>query len=177
MILFTGCSITWGDDLENRLQDRFTKSYPNIAERGISNDMMVMKTIEYIDRTPNVGAVKAVNRKFEFRVKYPNSYYVGLGSLYVPPHVHFKVCENKNVDLNNIKSKGEYHSIQIDNGIPFRTLSYPAPPSNNSRTGPMFYHCNKDKLEVRTQEDILRASGYPEENVMPDNFWGLRPGV
>ena len=51
MILFTGCSITWGDDLENRLQDRFTKSYPNIAERGISNDMMVMKTIEYIETT------------------------------------------------------------------------------------------------------------------------------
>ena len=84
-------------------------------------------SIQAFDRTPNIGAVKAVNRKFEFRIKYPNSYYVGLGSLYVPPHVHFKICENKNLDINKIKSEGDYHTIQIDEGIPFRTLTHPAP--------------------------------------------------
>ena len=71
-LCFSGCSITWGDDLENRLQDRFTKSYPNIAERGISNDMMVMKTIEYIDRTPNVDFVVA-----QFTVPRRSTYYDG----------------------------------------------------------------------------------------------------
>lgn len=205
-------------------------------------------SIQAYDRTPNVGAVKAVNRKFEFRIKYPNAYYVGLGSLYVPPHIHFKVCEkqgwskgtggvrwlmpepnnlinnnsNNNNDSNNNKSEKSnnmvehsienqninrmnnlnnnnvvnnnknvnnlleennidlkdnksYHTIQLDDGIPFRTLTYPAPPSKNPRTSPMFYHCNKNQLPIRGQETLLRDSGYPEANKMPDNFWGLKP--
>ena len=38
----------------------------------------------------------------------------------------------------------------------------------------MFYHCG-NSLPVRTQEQVLRDSGYPEDNRMPDNFWGLKP--
>ena len=133
-------------------------------------------SVQAFDRTPNIGAVKAVNRKFEFRIKYPNAYYVGLGSLYVPPHVHFKICESKDIDIDKLRATGDYHTIQIDDGIPFRSLTHPSPPGNNPRTGPMFYHCNKDKLQVRTQEQILRDSGYPDENVMPNDFWGFKPG-
>ncbi len=59
MILFTGCSMTWGDELENRLEDRFSKSHPNIAQCGMSNDMMVIKTIEYIEQNPDVEYVVA----------------------------------------------------------------------------------------------------------------------
>ena len=125
-------------------------------------------SIQAYGRTPNIGAVKAVNRKFEFRLKFPGSYYVGLGSLYVPPMFHFKICENGN-------ESNEYHTIELGNGIPFRTLTYPSPPSNIPRTSPMFYHCTKDQLPVRTQEQILRDSGYPKENKMPDNFWGRKP--
>ncbi len=183
-------------------------------------------SIQAYDRTPNIGAVKAVNRKFQFRIKYPNAYYIGLGSLYVPPHIHFKICEddswqdgtggirwimptpdntidnnegnnmnvnrlnnannnnnevinnnnNTNVNSNNNnKSDNLYHTIQIDEGVPFRTLTYPAPPSNNPRDSPMFYYCNKSKLPVRTQEQVLLDSGYPEVNDMPNNFWGLKP--
>ena len=33
-------------------------------------------SIQAYDRTPNVGAVKCINNKFQFRIKYPNSYYV-----------------------------------------------------------------------------------------------------
>ena len=39
----------------------------------------------------------------------------------------------------------------------------------------MFYYCSKTKLPVRTQEQVLRDSGYPEDNKMHDDFWGLRP--
>lgn len=117
------------------------------------------------NRTSNTGAVRAENREFTFRIKYPNSYYVGLGSLYVPPHIHIKICEPGMDD--------KYFSIQVDDGIPFRTLTHPAPPSNKPRISPMFYYeCEK---EVRSQEDILRASGYPETNTTPVNFWGQRP--
>ena len=57
MILFSGCSITYGDELENRIEDRFSKHHRNIAECGISNDMIVMKTIEYIEQNPDVDYV------------------------------------------------------------------------------------------------------------------------
>ena len=73
-----------------------------------------------------------------------------------------------------LESEG-YHTIQIDEGIPFRTLTYPSPPSQNPRTSPMFYHCHRNQLPIRGQETILRDSGYPEVNEMPSNFWGLKP--
>ena len=124
-------------------------------------------SIQAYENSPNIGAVKAVNRKFEFRIQFPNAYYVGLGSLYVPPVIHFKICEDG-------KEQKEYHTIELGKGIPFRTLTHPAPPSNKPRDSPLFYHCT-NKLPVRTQEQVLRDSGYPEDNRMPDDFWGLKP--
>jgi len=55
--LFSGCSITYGDELENRKKDRFSKGHVNIAECGLSNDMIVMRTIEYIEQNPDVEYV------------------------------------------------------------------------------------------------------------------------
>ena len=147
-------------------------------------------SIQAYDRTPNVGAVKCVNNKFQFRIKYPNSYYIGLGSLYVSPHLHFKICTDKEVNdelinlsisdmkknIENNKNNGvSYHTIKIDDGIPFRTLTHPAPPTDVSRDSVMFYYCPGTKLPIRGQEQVLRDSGYPEVNKMPKNFWGLKP--
>lgn len=122
------------------------------------------------DRTPNRGVAKVEGGRFEFRMKYPNSYYVGLGSLHIPPHVNLKLCvagkpEN---DSNNTTT-----TIVIDDGIPYRTLTYPAPPSKKPRISSMFY-CEPWN-GVRTQEQILRQSAYPATNTMPDNFWGMKP--
>ena len=117
------------------------------------------------NKTPNTGAVRAIDRKFTFKIKYPNAYYIGLGSLYVPPSVHIKVCEPGMDD--------KFFSLKVDEGIPYRTLTYPAPPSKKPRDGPMFY--SSEPQEVRSQETILRQSGYPTTNEMPDNFWGLKP--
>jgi hypothetical protein len=66
-----------------------------------------------------------------------------------------------------------YFSVQVDDGIPFRMLTYPAPPTKKPRISPMFY-CEPEK-GARSQEAILRASAYPSTNTMPDNFWGERP--
>ena len=117
------------------------------------------------DRTPNKGVVQVMNGEFTINLKYPNAYYIGLGSLYIPPHVNFKMCSPGNDD--------QYFSVQIDDGIPFRMLTYPAPPSNKPRTSPMFY--SEPEHGARTQEAILRASAYPATNTMPSNFWGDRP--
>lgn len=117
------------------------------------------------NQTNNSGQVQADNKTFSFKIKYPNAYYVGLGTLYVPPHVNIKVVEPGSPD--------KYITIQIDEGIPFRTLTYPSPPSKNPRISPMFYSLHAE--EVRTQEQILRDGAYPAVNKMPDNFWGLKP--
>ena len=57
MILFDGCSWTWGDELENKEKDRFStlvsdhigKNHVNISERGKSNDGILRTTIEYCE--------------------------------------------------------------------------------------------------------------------------------
>ena len=120
------------------------------------------------DNTKNIGSVNAVDGNFKIKLFYPNAYYVGLGSLYIPPHVHLKICES---------GYDDYFSIKIGNGVPYRTLTHPAPPSKNFRLGPTFY--NNSQLTVRSQERILRDSGYPNYNTIPpnipDNFWGKRP--
>lgn len=117
------------------------------------------------DRTPNSGVISVVNGEFTINMKYPNAYYIGLGSLYVAPHVNFKICQEGQAD--------SYFTVQIDDGIPFRTLTYPAPPSKKPRTSAMFYH--EPEYGARSQEEILRASAYPAINKTPDNFWGKRP--
>ena len=122
------------------------------------------------DRTPNRGSVNVVNGLFKFRIKYPNAYYAGLGTLYIPPHVNLRLCQ-AGLDENHRSNRKV--SVVVDDGIPFRTLTYPAPPSKKPRISPMFY-CEPSH-GARTQETILRQSGYPSKNVMPDNFWGKRP--
>lgn len=118
------------------------------------------------DNTPNTGSVKSSDGNFEFKLKYPNGYYTGLGTVYMSPHVNIKVCEN---DKEQCK---EIVTIKLSEGIPFRSLSYPPPPGTAPRCSPMFY-MGRDRLPVRTQEQICRDSGYPQVNKMPDNFWGL----
>jgi hypothetical protein len=119
----------------------------------------------------NTGSLITDGYSFEFKLFYPNSYYVGLGSVYVPPQVYIKIC-NPNV-------KSNVQVINLGNGIPFRTLTYPAPPSKNHRNSPLFYTNNN--LPIRTQEQILRDSAYPVFNILPpktpDNFWGLKPAI
>ena len=53
-ILFVGCSITWGDELKDRLNTRYSKlicdalgaNETNIAECGMSNDWIARRTVE-----------------------------------------------------------------------------------------------------------------------------------
>ncbi len=68
--MFSGCSITYGDELENLEKDRFSKNHVNIARCGLSNDMIVMRTIEYIEQNPDVDYVVT-----QFTVPRRSTYY------------------------------------------------------------------------------------------------------
>ena len=170
-------NVTITGKLKNNIPDTtilyWASSPPNFRSSFSGSGLPFANPEQAFDRSPNVGAIKTINGEFSFNIFYPNAYYVGLGSLYVSPHVHLKICE---------ENETHHHSIKISEGIPYRTLTYPAPPSKNPRTGPLFYH--NTNLPLRTQEQILRDSAYPSSGIinniinersMPDNFWGAKP--
>ncbi len=135
------------------------------ATRGMSfsgSGLPYANPAQAYDQTPNQGSTTAHGGKFTIKLRAPNAYYVGLGTLYVPPMLHVKICGDDKV-----------HHIPIGHGIPYRTLTYPAPPSKKARADPMFY-CTGD-LPVRTQEQILRDSAYRYDIPTDDSFWKLRP--
>ena len=112
----------------------------------------------------NKGSAKAVGGYYEFKIRYPNAYYVGLGSTYVEPCVHIKIIHKSGED--------KLKTIKLGNSIPFRSLIHPNGQRNiPSRDNNGFYN-NFKKSSGRTQEQILRDSQYPENNAMPPNFWG-----
>ena len=109
--------------------------------------------------TPNIGAVQANNREFQCKIFYPNSYYVGLGSVYKKPHIVLKVCEPGN--------ESTIQSINLGSGIPYRLLTYP-----NERSNPYFYSRRNLKPYTSTQEQILRRKAFQLREVdMKANFW------
>ena len=111
------------------------------------------------DNTLNQGAINSPDGSFCIKIKYPNSYYIHLGTVYVPPHLNMMV-----------KETGKTYKIPLGEGVPFRMLTYPSLPEA-PRCAPGFYYRNR--LPVRSQEQVLRDSGYPAKNIMPRNFWGL----
>ena len=115
------------------------------------------------ENSPNRGIVRANNSEFSFKVYSPNSYYTGLGTVYMPPHIFFKVCDTRKSDT--------VHTIKLGEGVPYRMLSYPNV-AKGARSNPLFYD-GRDQQPVRSQEQILRDSGYPLKNEMAKDFWGL----
>ena len=114
------------------------------------------------DISPNVGSIKLGHgTMFSIEMQTPNSYYIGLGTLLVPPTIYFS--------YNNgytMKQK----SVKLYDGIPYRTLTYPA-----ARKNTMFYSSMLD-LPVRGQEEILHSSAYPCDTMREyEKFWGQRP--
>jgi len=57
-ILFVGCSITWGDELQDRQNDRYSRlicdalgaNETNVAECGRSNDWIARRTVEEVQK-------------------------------------------------------------------------------------------------------------------------------
>tara|TARA_B100001996_G_scaffold379941_1_gene366500 strand:+ start:647 stop:1276 length:630 start_codon:yes stop_codon:yes gene_type:complete len=53
-LLFSGCSITWGDELQDRVNERFSNlvnpKSVNIGECGVSNDYIVRNTINWLGK-------------------------------------------------------------------------------------------------------------------------------
>jgi len=116
------------------------------------------------ENTPNRGVADVVNGDFSFALKYPNSYYTNMGTVYVAPQVRMLLVDKDNKELSTILT------LDLGEGIPFRTLTWPN--QRNWNDGAMFY--NNQKLPVRSQYQILLDTAYPSTNIMPGNFWGSK---
>tara|TARA_B110000211_G_C13956031_1_gene498353 strand:- start:192 stop:767 length:576 start_codon:yes stop_codon:yes gene_type:complete len=112
----------------------------------------------------NKGSVKTVGGHYEFKIRFPNAYYVGLGSKYIEPCVHIKICQEHGED--------KLKTIKLGNSIPFRSLTHSTGQRNIPARNNSSFYSGRDKLPTRTQEQILRDSQYPDDNKMSDNFWG-----
>ena len=146
---------------KNDMIHYFAASPPDYRATYTGSGLPFANQSQAFDNSPNIGAVKLIDNTFEIKLMYPNSYYVGLGTVYVPPSVFIKYVNIEGVERTFV--------VRVSDGIPYRTLTYPS-----SRKNAMFY---KDgwQMPVRTQEQILRDSDYPPKNMMPTNHWGLKP--
>lgn len=118
--------------------------------------------------TPNKGTVGEISgngNMFSIKLLYPNSYYVGLGTVLVPPMLSLFYTSGGEEKTKN---------IQIADSIPYRYLTYPKSSTYNRTTGPTFYD-GTSTLPIRTQEQILISARYPPKNKTPEDFWGLKP--
>lgn len=109
----------------------------------------------------------------------PNAFYAGLGTRRVPPSV-FVSFEHGGRTYRG--------SAQVADGVPFRSLTYPAIRADASAS---IYRPSPAQAEVRSQEEILRASAFPSDGAPPSfglplnlpaaapgtpaAFWGGKP--
>jgi hypothetical protein len=105
---------------------------------------------------------KIESKMGEFRIvldEVPGSYYSGLGSIFVPPHVELEITS---LDGRVVKK-----NVLLENFVtPFRWISG-APPghavgqSTTGEEGRAAFHAWNPDSGVRSQEAILRGRGYP----------------
>ena len=151
------------NDFEQRFI-KYTAANPPTYNNSFSGSALPFPSEEIAyENTPNRGVVEIINGQFSFTIRYPNSYYINIGTIYVKPHLKLILVDKDN---NTI---GKQRVIELGEGVPFRTLTWPSQRDWNN--GPLFYQNNN--LPVRTQNQILLDSAYPSENIVPDNFWGL----
>ena len=113
--------------------------------------------------TPNkIRYLLQNDNTIQFNMLMPNAFYDNLGNNIVTPHITMNYKRN-NIDVE--------HIIKLDNGIPFRTLTYPDS-RTSLRQNATFYH---NELPVRSQEQIIKDSQFNMQQSDSRSFWGLKP--
>jgi len=147
-----------------KLYIKYTASSPPTYNSNFSGSGLPFPNeLIAFENSPNKGITEVNGGSFRFSLRYPNSYYTNMGTVYVPPQVKMVLTNKDNKDM------GKPLIINLGEGIPFRTLTWPIQRDWNK--GAMFY--NNPNLPVRTQYQILLDSAYPSTNKTPKNFWGM----
>jgi hypothetical protein len=114
----------------------------------------------------NKGKASYLNGKYYITLDdVPNSFYTNMGAELTPPSVFV-----------SFKSNGQHleYTLQISDGVPFRTLNY----HESRKEAAHNSYANKEKLPVRSQEEIFIDSCHPGRHVESlRNFWGMKPAI
>lgn len=116
-----------------------------------------------MEGTPHKGVVDSHDGSFTITLSdIPAGYYSGLGTLYIPPSVEFKVTDKA------VKHRVSQTVLMIcETAVPFRWLNgSPATqrmdPNTETSTGRAMFYGGREDLPIPTsQEALLRARSYP----------------
>ena len=108
MILFDGCSVTYGDELENPIKERFSsqieKEHVNLSYCGKSNDGILRSTINYCEKNPVSHAViqfTIYSRREFFREDIDKYYNISAQREDPISKIYFKEIQNVHDDVAN----------------------------------------------------------------------------
>jgi hypothetical protein len=112
------------------------------------------------ENTPFKGVCQLTGQAGEITISdLPNSYYIKLGSVLIPPSVR--------ISYKDAAGNLQIIYVVLCDAIPYRTLTY-----DYRRSSPQFYDVD---LPVRSQDQILRDSAYDPTYDVRNSFWSLRP--
>jgi hypothetical protein len=156
--------VTITDIIDSGLVRYIASSPPDYHYSYTGSALPFANPAQAFDQSPNKGEIQTFDGNFTVKLLYPNSYYIGLGTVLVGPSLSLYY-----------KSGGEEKVIviKIANEVPFRLLTIPRG-ETYIRNSPLFYK-GMETLPVQTQAKILARSAYPCKNKTSDNFWGLKP--
>jgi hypothetical protein len=113
------------------------------------------------DETTNVGTIELnALKQFQIKMQTPNSYYFDFScDTPITPYV---------IIIYRINDEEKQIKIQINQGIPYRTLTH------RENRDELFYFV--PDAPIRTQEQILIDSQYPKNGSNKnESHWGLKP--
>jgi hypothetical protein len=134
----------------------YIASAPAVRNNSFSGSGLPYPSEEVaFENTPFKGTISLKGNTGEITLTdLPNSYYVKLGSVLIPPSLRLSYSPHITY-------------IVLCDSIPYRTLTY-----DYRRSEPGFYNMD---LPVRSQERILRDSAYDPTYDVRKSFWALRP--
>jgi len=113
------------------------------------------------ENTPNQGTLALNGNVGVLKMFLPNSYYVDFNGTLVEPCVEL---------YYSVGGSPRKVIVHIGDRVPYRSLTYP--PQRKDMNAMFYARLN---LPIRGQAQVLMDSGYPKNNRMEADFWGLRP--
>ena len=140
---------TFNDICDDNIVHFIAASPPDYRSSFYGSGLPYFNEKQAYHNTPNKKKIKLdENMRFSFKMAMPNSYYTNIGNTIITPHI---------IILYNQAYTPKKQFIHLNNGLQYRTLTYP---DNRSllRKSPTFYISD---TSVKTQEDIFHDSVFP----------------
>ena len=156
------------DDVKDDIIYFLAAAPPDYRASFSGSGLPYSSQLQAFENTPNRGTVKvSLDGSFTIKLMTPNAYYVGLGTVYVPPTLYIEY-ETPSGHRRNV-------NLKLSDGIPYRSLTWPGPGQKTTVRGNAMFYGTQFDLPIRSQEQVLRDSAYPATNHMEPSFWGLKP--